>query len=58
VLFNFALGYAIRKVQDNQKGLKLNGIEQLSVYTDEVIIVGENTNNIKKSMKALLDASK
>jgi hypothetical protein len=35
LLFNFALGNSVSKVQDNQERLELNWIHHLPVYADD-----------------------
>jgi hypothetical protein len=57
LLLNFALEYAIMKVQENQVGLKLNGTHQLLAYVDDVTLLGYNTDTIEKSTETLIHAS-
>jgi hypothetical protein len=40
VNFKFALEYANRRAEANQKSLKLGGIHQLQVYADDINIMG------------------
>jgi hypothetical protein len=58
LLFNFALEYAIRKVQENQAGLKLNETLRHLYYGDDVTLLGDNINTININTETLTDASK
>jgi hypothetical protein len=51
LLFNLSLEYAIRKVQQNQVGLKLNGTDQHLAYADDVNLLGDNIDTINKNNK-------
>jgi hypothetical protein len=49
LLFNFALEYAIKKVQEIQVVLGLYGTHQLLVYADDVYLLDENIDTIKNT---------
>ena len=52
LLVNFALEYAIKRVQVNQDGLKLNGTHQLLAYADDVNILGGSAHIVKENAEA------
>jgi hypothetical protein len=58
LLFNFALEYVIRKVQENQMGLKMNWTHHFLAYADDVNLLGDNIDIIKKNAEILIVASK
>ncbi|KAJ4439217.1 hypothetical protein ANN_07336 [Periplaneta americana] len=58
LLFNFALEYAINKVQDKRGGLELNGLHQLLVYMDDVNMLGETPQTIRANSEILLEVKR
>jgi hypothetical protein len=53
LLFNFASEYAIRKVQEIQVRLKLNGTHQLLAYADDVNLLPDNIDTMQKKIQKL-----
>jgi hypothetical protein len=56
LVFNFALEYVITKVQVDQDGWKLNGVDRLLVNADGVNILGGSLHAVKKNVDALVVA--
>jgi hypothetical protein len=58
VFFDLASEYAVREVQEIKMGLKLKGTLQQLVYADDVNLLGDNIDTVKKNTETLTDASK
>jgi len=48
--------HAIRRVQVNQDGLKLNGTHQHLAYADDVNILGRSIHTLKENAEALVSS--
>jgi hypothetical protein len=55
LFFNFASDYAIRKVQGNEVGLELNGAHELLIYADDVNLLSDSRDTIKKDKATLFE---
>jgi hypothetical protein len=51
LLFIFTLGHPIWKVQESQVRLEINGTYQLLVFADDVDLLGDDIETIKKKLK-------
>jgi hypothetical protein len=58
LLPNFAIEYAIRMVQENQVGLKLNGTRRMLVDAVVMTLLGDNIDTITKNTETLIQPSK
>ena len=58
LLFNVALEYAIRKVQENNLALDMKGTHQVLAYADDVNLIGDYIITRKRNADVLLNACK
>ena len=49
LLFNFALEYAIRKVQETNLGLDMYDTHQVLAYADDVDLIGDDIRTIERN---------
>jgi hypothetical protein len=54
LLFNFSSEYAINRIKINQDDLKLNCKPQLSVYANDVNILGGSVHAVTKNTETLV----
>jgi hypothetical protein len=53
----FSIEYAIMKVQKPQVGLKMNGTHQFPAYADDVSLLGDNIDTIRKNTDPNMEVS-
>jgi hypothetical protein len=58
LFFIFASQYCIRNAQENAEGLEFQETHQILFYAEDVNILGENMNTVRKIKEYLLQDSK
>jgi hypothetical protein len=58
IAFKCALEYVLKRFQESQEVLTLNGTHQLLACAEDVNIVGQNVEITKKKHEVLIHASK
>jgi hypothetical protein len=56
VLFNLALEYVVRSIIENREGLSMNGIIQLLAYADDIDLLGDSREIVRRNAELLKKA--